>query len=69
MPRTIVEKTRRTTLPLPEPLVQEVDRVITEFSQYAWNRQKFAEEAIREKIFRLRRLQAAYHATRVQRDK
>jgi hypothetical protein len=53
MPKTIGEKIPRTTLALPKPLVEEIDRIVGTFPQYAWNRQKFAEEAIREKIFAL----------------
>jgi len=69
MPRTIAEKRGRTTVPMPEPLMSEVDRVVIDFPEYSWNRQKFVEEAVREKIFQLRQLQATYHDATLRHDR
>jgi hypothetical protein len=49
MPKLIGEKTARVTMPLPKPMVDEVDRIVRTHPQCAWNRQKYVEEAIREK--------------------
>jgi len=53
MPKTIGEKAPRVTMPLPKSMVDEIDRIVKAYPQYAWNRQKFAEEAIREKMLAL----------------
>ena len=49
MPKTVNDSQPRIQLRLPKPLCDEIDRLVQKYPLYG-NRQKFIENAIREKL-------------------
>ena len=47
----------RTSIGLPNPMVEEVDRIVAEHPEMNYTRQQFVESAVREKIERTRLLE------------
>ena len=50
MPRTIIGESRRQSVRIPMPMIQEIDKIAKEHPGLHYNRQQFIESAIREKI-------------------
>jgi metal-responsive CopG/Arc/MetJ family transcriptional regulator len=50
MPRTINRKTRRQSIRIPAPMIEEINRIVRENPELHYNRQQFIECAIRGKI-------------------
>lgn len=62
MPKMVTDKPMtRVTVPIPEPLIMEIDKIVKQLPMYAWNRQKFIEQSIREKLDRTRQMQSVYY--------
>jgi len=48
---------KRTSVGLPNPMVDEIDRIVAEHPEMNYTRQQFIESAVREKIERIRLLE------------
>jgi metal-responsive CopG/Arc/MetJ family transcriptional regulator len=57
MPKTERKPPSRTSVGLPDPMLAEVDRIISEHPEMGYTRQQFIESAIREKIMQTRLLE------------
>jgi len=54
MPRTKRENVGRVPIRIPEPMADEVDRIVKEYQEYGWNRQRFIETSIAEMIMKVK---------------
>jgi len=62
LPRTR-QKFERVPVRIPKPMTDEIDRIVTEYTEYGWNRQRFIETAIAEMIMKVK--STAYRNKRV----
>lgn len=58
MPRTKKDSPPRISIGIPKRMIDEVDRIVENHKEFNYNRQQFIESAIREKIMRLKLLEA-----------
>jgi len=63
MPKTKTRRVERVNVRLPKPMVEEIDRIVKKFKEMNWNRQQFIETAIREKIMRIKSIEANLNFT------
>jgi hypothetical protein len=61
---TSVEKKERTSVRLPEAMIAEIDRIVTEIPELSYNRQHLVESAIREKLLELKTQSKAFRTKR-----
>jgi metal-responsive CopG/Arc/MetJ family transcriptional regulator len=54
MPKVINGASSRKNIRVPAPMIEEIDKIVIEYSGLGYNRQQFIESAIREKIERMR---------------
>lgn len=60
MPKTKKRKIERVNVRLPKPMVDEIDRIMKAFPEFNYNRQQFVESAIREKIEKIKVIEAGF---------
>jgi len=58
MPRTKREKVERVPVRIPKPMADEVDRIVREYEEYGWNRQRLIETSIAEMIMKVKSSEA-----------
>lgn len=58
MPQTKQNKNDRKTIRIPAAMIGEIDRLIVAFKELKYNRQQFIESALREKIEKMKLLEA-----------
>ena len=58
MPQVKRGSSDRVPIRIPAPMMEEIDRIVRELPELNYNRQQFVETAIREKIEKLRTMNA-----------
>jgi hypothetical protein len=58
MPRTINGESRRQSVRIPVPMIEEIDRIVGEHAELHYVRQQFIGCAVREKIDKTRLIEA-----------
>jgi metal-responsive CopG/Arc/MetJ family transcriptional regulator len=58
MPRTLGKVVPRKNIRIPKPMMDEVERIVTDHPELYNNRQQFIESAIRERIEKMKTLDA-----------
>ena len=58
MPKTKSEKIHRTSIRIPTAMIEEITRIVDKHPELYNNRQQFIESAIREKIEKIRFMEA-----------
>jgi len=57
MPKTLNGKNHRKCVRIPVAMINEIDRIVKEHIELCYNRQKFIECAIREKIEKIQQIE------------
>ena len=57
LPKTKRKTKPRTGVRLPNPMMDEIDRIVKNHPELNYNRQQFIESAIREKIIQIRSIE------------